>query len=604
MKKRDKKKKRDYSKAKSFLRFVRPYKGTYSLGFCFLILSSVVSTSIPFLLGRILGMDPLTQSDTFSWFDYESIYGVLSIIAIALPIQAFFSFSRVYLFNWVTENTLKDLRKACFEALIYAPNHFHDSNKSGELVSRVASDINLIKDTLTTTVAEFIRQIITICLALGLVIYTSPDLALTMLLVIPLVAIVAVLFGRHIKKLGKVSQDEVAQSNGHLEEILMSIKSVKTFTNEMFEIKKYDEKLDSIKKLSLNAALWKGLFISFILVVLFGAIVFIIWRGIELVKLGELNGGISSEDFFQFIMMTALLGTSIGSIPELMGKIQSTFGSTEEVIDLVQLQNENNISTASKMTSANSSPEAQSKSFISFSNLNFAYPSRKEIEVLKEVSLDITEGSHTAIIGASGSGKSTISSLLLKLYKVENNSLFIEGEDINLIKPSEARRLFSYVPQEVLLFAGTIKENISYGKVSASDEEIEHAAKLAGAEEFINAFPDGYDTIVGERGIQLSGGQRQRIALARAFLKDAKALILDEATSALDAETEQKIQGVIEKLMRGKTSIVIAHRLSTIKNADQIVVMEDGRIVEKGSPSSLEKDPKSLFNKFLSLQER
>jgi len=595
--KREKLKPETIKKAKSFLVFIAPYKGTYTIGFIFLLGSSLVSIAIPYLLGKILGMDPKLSDDNWKWFDINSLYGVLSIIGVALPLQAFFSFFRVYLFSVVTQNTLRDLRERAFEALIKSPLSYFDQNKSGELSSRIATDITLVRETLTTTIAEFIRQIITIILALVLVIYTSPRLALTMVLVIPLVALLAVFFGKFIKSLAKQTQDKSAESNNVLEEALTSIKSLKAFTNEYFETKRYGMAVGEIRKIALKAAIWRGLFIGFILIIIFGSVVFIIWRGIELVKLGPSNGGIDNESFFQFIMMTVLLGASVGSVPELLSKIQNSMGATENLMDIINNPTEEidikNSKYSGKKLNGN----------ISFKGVQFTYPSRKDVQVLKNVSFEIKEGEQLAIVGASGGGKSTIANLILQFYPIDGGEIIFDGLKADQFTLNELRAQMAYVPQEIILLGGTIKENILYGKPNATDAEVIEASEQANAHDFITEFPDGFKTLVGDRGIQLSGGQRQRIAIARAILRNPAILILDEATSALDSESETLVQNALNKVMENRTSIVIAHRLSTIKNADKVIVIEHGEIIEQGTPEDLAAIKGGHFSKLKSFQE-
>ena len=596
-KKRKKVSAESLKKAKNFLFFLRPYSLTYGIGFIFLIGSSSVSIAIPYLLGKILGMDPQAAGDgTWNWFDPESLYGVLSMIGLALPIQALFSFFRIYCFSIVTQNTLRDLRVKAYSALVGAPITFFDQNKVGELTSRVGTDLTLLQETLTTTIAEFIRQFIIIGIALTLVIYTSPALALTMLLVIPFVALSAVFFGKFIRKLSKQTQDEAAKSNGILEESLASIKSLKSFTNEWYEIARYGKATEAIRKVALKTAIWRGVFVAFILIVMFGSVVFIIWRGIELVKLGPENGGISSESFFQFIMMTVMIGASIGAVPDLLTKIQNAIGSTENLMDLINGDQE-------KINKTSAVTAIQLKGDITFEKVSFSYPSRPEVKVLDELSFEAKAGEQIAIVGSSGGGKSTIANLILQFYKIDGGNIYFDGKPASNYDLSALRAEMAYVPQEIILLGGTIEENIRYGKPDATFEEIKAAARKANALQFIDEFPDGFETLVGDRGIQLSGGQRQRVAIARAILKNPSILILDEATSALDSSSETLVQEAINELMKGRTSIVIAHRLSTLKNADQIIVLDNGKIIESGSHEELVGKPEGAFNKLKQLQE-
>jgi ABC-type multidrug transport system fused ATPase/permease subunit len=568
-----------YKKAKSFLSFIRPYRGTYFIGFIFLIFSSIVSVTIPYLLGKLLGMDKVEISGDWNFGDLNHIYGVLLLIGIALPFQAVLSFFRIYLFSKVTESALKDIRNKAFSKLIHFPVSYYDSNKVGEITSRIATDTNLLQETLTTTIAEFIRQFLTIIIGFSLIIYASPQLSLTMLMVIPVAAISAVFFGKFIRSLSKETQNEAAISNNILEETLMGIKNIKAYTRELFVLNNYQNSTLKIQKLAIKAALWRGLFVGFILLVMFGSVVFIIWRGIELVNLGPDNGGIDNESFFQFILMTVLLGASIGAVPDLFAKIQKSIGATESLMDILAGKVEEEKKDAIRGIHLSGKVE--------FKNVAFSYPSRPDIEVLKNVSFDIQPGQQLAIVGGSGSGKTTIGSLLLQFYTPNSGDIFLDNINSSDISLETIRKHIAYVPQDVLLTSGTILENILFGNENATIEDVKVAAQKANAMEFINKFPDGLQTVVGDRGIQLSGGQRQRIAIARAILKNPVILILDEATSALDNESESLVQEALDVLMQGRTSVVIAHRLSTIKNANQIIVLEDGEVVEKGTHDEL-----------------
>lgn len=587
--------KASYKKAKSFLVFLKPYWWIYGIGFIFLVGSSSVSIALPVLLGKLLGMNKTETSVDWVFGSTDTIYGILTLLAVLLPGQAIFSFCRIYFFGVVTQNTLRDLRKKAFEKLIQSPISYFDQNKVGELTSRIATDTNMVQETLSTTIAELFRQIFIVVVALFLIISASPSLALTMLGVIPVAAISAMLFGKFIKKLSKKAQDEAAASNNILEEALSGIKSLKAYTNELFEINKYNTAVQSIRNISLKSAIWRGAFVGFILTIMFGAIVFIIWRGIELVKLGPENGGIANEDFFQFIMLTVMLGVSIGSVPDLIGKIQNSIGATENLMNIID--NENELSGTRIQQST-----IKMHGDIAFENVEFAYPSRKEVEVLKKVSFKVPSGEQLAIVGGSGSGKSTIANLLLQFYPITKGDIKYDGKSFKEYDLIDIRKNIAFVPQEVFLLGGTIEENIRYGMEDVSMNDIKTAAKKANALDFIEGFPQGFDTIVGDRGIQLSGGQRQRIAIARAILKDPAILILDEATSALDSESESLVQEALEKLMNGRTSIVIAHRLSTIKNANKIIVLENGEIVESGTHQELLSTPSGRYQQLATLQ--
>ena len=455
--------------------------------------------------------------------------------------------------------------------------NFFDVNKVGELTSRVSSDISQIQDTLRTTIAEFFRQIIIILGGVAFLFLISWKLALIMLSTVPIMALLAVVFGRFIRKLSKQAQDFAAESNSIIEETLSGISNVKAFTFEFFAIKNYHVKTQKIRNLNIKSGIWRGLFVSFIIFCLFGAIVFIVWQGLIMTQ-GP-NPELSSEGFYQFVLFTIMMGASVGSLPDLYANIQKTFGAIENLMGII------NDSTEKDELKGELKEGIFGK--ISFNEVSFSYAQRADIPVLKGVSFEINKNAQVALVGSSGSGKTTITSLILNFYQVQKGEIRIDGNEIADYDLSYLRAQMAYVPQDVLLFSGSIYENIVFGNPNASKAEVETAAKKANAWEFISSFPDGLDTEVGDRGIQLSGGQKQRIAIARAILKNPTILILDEATSALDSESEKLVQDALEVLMKGRTSIVIAHRLSTVKKADQILVLDNGSITESGKHKEL-----------------
>lgn len=585
--------KESINRAKGIFDYLKPYKFRFIIGWLFLILSSSTMIFFPYLMGQLLGSagKSVSLTDSLSLISIENINTVVILLFVLFGIQAVFSYFRVILFTNVTENTLKDIRYKAFEKLVYMPMDFFNKNKVGELTSRIANDINQIQETLRTTIAEFFRQIITVFGSIILLLFISWKLSLIMVGTVPVMALIAVFFGRFIRKLSKQAQDHSAESNSIVEEALMGISNVKAFTNELFLLKKYENNLDEIKRLSVKAGVWRGLFISFIIFCMTGAIVFIIWQGLLLTQ-GS-NPELSSADFFSFMLYTIMMVASISSVPDLYASIQKSIGATDNLMKIIQQDNEKEIL---KGTIQN-----EIKGEIEFQNVSFSYPQRADISVLSNVGFKIEKNQTVALVGASGAGKSTISSLLLNYYTVNEGHLLFDGVDIKSIETKHLRKHIAIVPQEVILFAGSILENILFGRPEASEKEAVEAAKKANAYEFINSFPEGFDTQVGDRGIQLSGGQKQRIAIARAILKNPTILILDEATSALDSESEKLVQDALDQLMLGRTSIVIAHRLSTIKKADKILVLEKGNVVEEGTHNSL-MDKNGLYANFVELQ--
>ncbi|MCB0801928.1 MAG: ATP-binding cassette domain-containing protein [Flavobacteriales bacterium] len=548
-------------------RYVKPYRVTFAIGLIFLFLSSIASMVFPYLTGQLID----AANNTF----IDKINEIALILLGIFFLNGIFSYFRIYLFAIVTQKTLASLRQETYNHLIHLKMTFFSERRVGELNSRISADIALLQETLTTTIAEFIRQLIIIIIGVFLLSYISVKLTLLMLSIVPVIVIVAVIFGKKIKGLSKVAQEKVAESNVIVEETLQGIATVKAFVNEAFENLRYKRKTDEVIEVSIHGAKWRGAFAAFLIFCLFGSIIIVIWYGVILVQEGSLSMG----SLFTFILYSVFVGASLGGIADLYSQLQKAIGATENLLEILDEEIEE--------TDENKANIPVEKGIIEFKNVSFAYPNRADIPVLNQVSFEAREGSQVAVIGPSGAGKTTITALLLKFYDAQSGQILIDGRAISEYPINKLRNSMAIVPQDVLLFGGSIYENIAYGKPEASKEEIYAAAEKANATEFIMGFPEKYETIVGERGVQLSGGQRQRIAIARAILKNPKILILDEATSSLDSKSEQLVQDALDKLMAGRTSIVIAHRLSTIQKADQILVLKDGQVVETGTHEEL-----------------
>jgi ABC-type multidrug transport system fused ATPase/permease subunit len=566
-------------------RYLRPFQREYFLGLFFLLGSSLSSLAFPKLLGD------LVNAGNMATMKYRLNEIALLLIAILL-IQSTFSYFRIVLFNNVTERTLAYLRQDTYNHLIKLPLRFFDKRRVGELNSRISADIILLQETLTTTLAEFIRQIIIIFGGIALLTYTSPKLTLFMLAVLPAIMILARTFGRFIRKFSKQVQAKVAESNTIVEETLQGIQSVKTYTNEYFEIGRYKNKTEEIARIGIVSGRYRGAFSAFIVFGLFGALVAVIWRGSALLAKGELMAG----DLFSFVIYSAFVGGTIGGLASVYTSLQKFIGATEDLFAIFN-EPEEDITEVEVLQ-----PSDVITGEISFKNVTFAYPSRPEENVLKNINVQIKPNQMVALVGASGAGKSTIAALLLRLHDPVSGELLFDRKDSRDYSISALRQQIALVPQDIFLFGGTIRENIAYGKTGATDEEIIDAAQKANAMEFISRFPEKLDTVVGERGTQLSGGQRQRIAIARAVLKDPKILILDEATSSLDSEAERLVQDALEKLMKGRTSVVIAHRLSTVRKADQILVLDQGQLAEKGTHEELVQFTNGIYHNLSELQ--
>jgi len=565
-------------------RFIGPQKYIFIAGMAFLILSSLTTLIFPMLIGDLL--------DAATTKTLDKINQLGMILILAFLVSAIFSYFRIYLFAVVTQKTLALLRQTTYNHLITLPMSFFSSRRVGELNSRISADISLLQDTFTTTLAQFVRQVIIIVGGITLLTIISPRLTVFMLALIPVVAVVARIFGTFIRKLSKQAQTIVAESNTIVEETLQAISSVKAFANEAFEIFRYKKKTDEVIQVSLKGAKWRGLFVSFIMFALFGSIIGVIWYGVSLINQGA---GLSTGDLLKFVLYSVFIGGSISGVADLYSDIQKSIGATENLLDILD-------ETTETLSLKAIEKEDVFSGIVSFQQVSFSYPSRKDVTVLKDITFEARKGEQVALVGPSGAGKSTISALLLRFYDPSGGTILIDGKDAREYDLTILRGNMAIVPQEVLLFGGTIRENIEYGRPGATENEILHAAGQANAMEFIGKFPEGLETMVGERGVQLSGGQRQRIAIARAILKNPAILILDEATSSLDSENERLVQEALEKLMEGRTSFVIAHRLSTIHSADRIIVIDQGEVKEMGTHEELLAMENGIYQQLTKLQ--
>lgn len=572
-------------KALRIFKYAKNHKWKFFLGLIFLLLTSATALAFPKLMGMLV--DCVTNKDLDKANEIAiALMGILTL-------QAIFSFFRISLFVNFTENSLSNIRFALYENLVKLPMSFYSQKRVGELNSRISADISQLQDTFTTTIAEFLRQFILIIGGFVILGSISPKLTLMMLAIVPVVAVAAVIFGRFIRKYGKKTQDKVAESQVIVEETLQGISNVKAFANEWYEIQRYKNKIKEIVKIAIKGGQYRGYFASFIILCLFGCVVAVVWYGITLTIKGEVEG---VGDLISFVLYTTFIGASFGGIAEMYAQIQKAVGATERVFELLE-ETPEEINTNSKVHTID-----KIKGNVTFKNVAFHYPSRKEVQVLKDVNFSAEFGQKIAIVGPSGAGKSTISSLLLRFYDITSGEILVDGKNIHDYDLENLRGNMSIVPQDVILFGGTIRENIAYGKPDASDEEIIAAAKQANAFNFVEGFPEKFETLVGERGVKLSGGQRQRIAIARALLKNPSILILDEATSSLDSESEKLVQEALEVLMEGRTSIIIAHRLSTIRNADKILVLDNGKISEEGTHQELINLENGIYKNLSNLQ--
>jgi len=572
--------------ALKIFQYIKPYRWAFVGGLALIFVSRLVFMVFPYLSGLMVDV---AQNKAEVGVTLNQIGFYLIIILI---IQGSVSYARVILFAYASEKGIADLRKAVDQKLISLPIVFFEKNRSGELLSRITDDVGKLYSAFSVTLAEFLGQIVVLIGGVAFLAFRAPMLSLVMLGTLPIVLIGAMFFGRFIRKMSKERQQEMAQSSIVLSEAIQGIREVKSFTNELFEMMRYGTSTDKVVQISLRFANFRALFALFIIVFIFGALFFIIWQGALMVS----NGTMTAGRLIEFIAYTSIIGGSIASMGNFYTEIIAAIGATERIREILNEVEEVNLTTPF----SGDIPKLKGK--ITYRDVAFSYPSRKDVEVLKGISFDVPVGKKVALVGASGSGKSTIVQLLLKFYEIDGGAILVDDKNLQDYDIRILRANMAIVPQEVMLFGGTIFENIAYGKPAATEADIIEAARKANAWEFIQGFPEGLQTIVGERGVKLSGGQRQRIAIARAILKDPSILLLDEATSSLDAESEKVVQDALNVLMEGRTSIIIAHRLSTIREVDCIYVLENGKIVEAGTHSTLASLENGIYNNLAKLQ--
>lgn len=576
-----------FREALKIFAFIRPYRWKFIFGLVLLFLSSTIFMVFPYTVGLMLDV---AQGKTV--MANLSLPKIALGLIIVLSFQGVVSYLRVMMFAEVSEKGTADIRKALYQRLISLPIEFFEKSRVGELVSRLTNDLEKLYNTLYFVLAEFFRQIILLVGGVIFLAWQTPKLAFIMLATFPVIVVGAMIFGRYIRKLSKQRQQILAESNTILDETLQTIHAVKAFTNEAFELGRYKKTNDSVISVSMKYAGGRAIFAVFIITMLFGALFFVIWTGMRMVQAGEITAG----QLISFVTFTAVIGGAIAGLGNFYSELVGAIGATERVREILNSKSEVDGRPQTNLKAGRFAGNIQ------FEKVHFSYPTRPDMEILKGVSLEIPSGAKVAIVGQSGAGKSTIMQLLLQFHLLNEGTIKIDGQNIYDYELESYRHNFALVPQEVILFGGTIRENILYGKPDADEAEIIEAAKKANAWDFISSFPEQLDTVVGERGIKLSGGQRQRIAIARAILRNPSVLLLDEATSSLDAESERVVQDALNNLMEGRTSIIIAHRLATIREVDRIYVLQGGHIIEQGTHDELSAIENGAYSSLAKLQ--
>lgn len=551
------------------LSYTKPYRLRLGIALISMVIASAFGLLAPQVVRQI-------TDAAFNRRNSEELNRLALIMLGVFAVQAAFSFLRSYLLSYTGERIVADVRTELYTHLTNLPVAFYENRRVGELTSRLASDVSVIQTVTTGSVTELLRIALLLAGGIGIIAWTNPRLTAIMLAVVPVIIVGAIFYGRYVRRLSTRVQDQLAEASTILQETLSAIRIVQSFVREDYERGRYGERIREALKLAVRSSVANGSFVAFIILVVYGGIAFVLWVGSRMVLSGEMTAG----GLIAFILYTFVIGGSIGGMAEIYGQFQRAIGASRRVFELLDMK-----------PSIVDAPGARSldrvKGRVELDAVGFSYAQERSAPVLKNVDVEARPGEVVALVGPSGAGKSTLVSLIPRFYDVDSGAVRVDDIDIKNIKLSDLRRAIGIVPQETVLFGGTIRENIAYGKLDAADHEIEAAARAAHAHEFVSAFPEGYATVVGERGVKLSGGERQRIAIARALLKNPAILILDEATSSLDSESEKLVQDALDTLMQGRTTFVIAHRLSTVRRADRIVVLESGRVIEEGTHEEL-----------------
>jgi ATP-binding cassette, subfamily B, bacterial len=555
--------------------FMKPYKRRFILAGLALLVAASATLAIPYAFRQMidLGFTTVGSGNSVHVDRYFlALFAVACVLAVATA-------ARFYMVSWLGERVTADLRSAVYSHVLMQSPQFFETTQTGEVLSRLTTDTTLIQTVVGTSISMALRNVLLFIGGMAMLFVTSVKLSAIIVVMLLVVVLPIVLFGRRVRKLSRASQDRIADASALAGEILNAMPTVQAYTQEKRESDRFGASVENAFTIAIDRVRARALLTLTAILLVFGAIVFVLWLGAHAV----LQGNMSAGELGQFILYAVITAGAIGALSEVMGDAQRAAGATERLLELLREQSPI-ISPANPVTLP---PRGEQGASLTVHELSFCYPSRPQSPALSDISIDIKAGETVAIVGPSGAGKTTLFQLLLRFYDPQNGSISLDGVDIRQLDLHALRDAIGIVPQDTVIFSADALDNIRYGRVDASDDEVIAAARLAAAHEFIERLPEGYRSFLGERGVRLSGGQRQRIAIARALLKNPPLLLLDEATSALDAESERLVQAALEAAMLDRTTLVIAHRLATVQRADRILVMEHGRIVETGTHASL-----------------
>ena len=564
---------KDFSQLARLLEFTKPYRVTLLIAGVATLVSSALGLVFPQVIGRLLDAAFLKIGSS----DTRSLDGAVMLLVAVFAVQAGFNAVQSYLLSRAGEGVVADIRRALYAKLMTLSPRFFESRKTGEITSRLTSDVGSVQGVVSTALAQLASQSLTLVGGIAILLFTNWRLTLVMLASVPVVILAGRHFGLLLRRVSKDFQDKVAEANARAEEAIVNVRVVQSFTNEALEVKRYDEAISESFAVALKRSRIRAAFTPTITFAMFTSISIVLWFGGREVLARNITPG----ELVSFLFYTLFIAGSIGAFTGLISQFQEALGASSRIFELLDEQSD----LPEPVTQNAEKPLLEGR--VAFQNVSFRYGDRGDADILSGISLEVQPGEVIALVGPSGAGKTTLVSLLPRFYDVSSGTITLDGVDVRDFTLHDLRGHIGIVPQETQLFGGSVLENIRYGRPTATDAEVLAAARAANAAEFIERFPDGFQTVVGERGVKLSGGQRQRVAIARAILKNPRVLILDEATSALDSESEALVQDALERLMQTRTTFVIAHRLSTIRNANRIVVLENGRIKESGTHDAL-----------------